>query len=215
MLTVVLAFALGALHALTPGHGKAALAAYFLGQQTKIATGIRVTLSAALLHVIMGLVAFLFLRFLVSQTPFMAARGSPTFTLVGYGFILLAGLMMLVQSLRPASVGLHPHVLTLGIGLLPCPLTIMVLGFAWAQSTSLMVAVVLVSLAGGIALTIGTVALAAILARRFLSHALLHGISRLERGARVLQGVAGVAIIAIAGYSIWASAWPYAGPPGR
>lgn len=33
ILTAVLAFGLGALHALTPGHGKAALAAYFLGRE--------------------------------------------------------------------------------------------------------------------------------------------------------------------------------------
>jgi nickel/cobalt exporter len=203
MLTAVLAFALGALHALTPGHGKAALAAYFLGREAKIATGIRVTLTAALLHVIMGLVAFLFLRFLVSQTPFMAARGSPAFAIVGYGFILLAGLVMLVQSLQPASGGPHSHVLTLGVGLLPCPLTIMVLGFAWAQSTILMVAVVLVSLAGGIAFTIGTVALTAILARRFVGQAFLQRMPEVQRGTRLLQGVAGVVIVAIAAYSIW------------
>lgn len=203
MFTVALAFVLGALHAVTPGHGKAALAAYFLGREAKIATGIRVTLAAALLHVIMGLVAFLLLRFLVSQTPFMAARGSPAFTIIGYGFILLAGLMMLIQSLRPISDRLHSHVLTLGVGLLPCPLTIMVLGFAWAQSTALMVAVVLVSLAGGIAFTIGTVALAAILGRRFVGQAFLQRMPEIERGARIFQGCAGVGIVAIAAYSIW------------
>ena len=42
--TAVLAFSLGALHALTPGHGKAALAAYFLGQDAHVAKGLRVTL---------------------------------------------------------------------------------------------------------------------------------------------------------------------------
>lgn len=215
LLTSAFAFALGALHALTPGHGKAALAAYFLGQEAKITTGVRVTLAAAFLHVVMGLVAFLFLRFLVSKTPFMTSRGAPEFVLIGYGFILLAGLIMLIQSLRPASAGLHPHVLTLGIGLLPCPLTIMVLGFAWAQATSLMVAVVLVSLAGGIAFTIGAVALAAILARRFLGQVPLQRISSLERGARVIQGIAGAAIMVVAGYSIWVNAWPYLGLPGR
>ena len=133
----------------------------------------------------------------------MTSRGSPAFAMVGYGLILMAGLMMLIQSLRPKHVGLHPHFLTMGIGLLPCPLTIMVLGFAWVQATALMVAVVLVSLAAGIAFTIGTVALLAIFARRFLGHALLHKIPGLERGARVVQGVAGAAIVAVAGYSIW------------
>jgi membrane protein implicated in regulation of membrane protease activity len=79
----------------------------------------------------------------------------------------------------------------------------MVLGFAWVQATALMIAVVLVSLAAGIAFTIGTIAVLAIVARRMFGQALLHRISGLERGARVLQGVAGVLIAAIAGYSMW------------
>ena len=37
---VWIAFVLGALHALTPGHGKGALAAYFLGQEARLATGL-------------------------------------------------------------------------------------------------------------------------------------------------------------------------------
>jgi ABC-type nickel/cobalt efflux system permease component RcnA len=151
----------------------------------------------------MGLVAFLVLRFLVSRTPLMTSRGSPGFAIVGYGFILVAGLMMLVQSLRPMKVGLHPHFLTMGIGLLPCPLTIMVLGFAWVQATALMVGVVLASLAAGIAFTIGSIAVLAIVVRRLFGQSLLHRIAGLERGARILQGIAGALIVAIAGYSIW------------
>ena len=108
LLTAALTFALGALHALTPGHGKAALAANFLGQEARFATGIRVALAAAFLHVVMGFVAFLVLRFLVSQTPHMVSRGSPLFAVAGYGFILLAGVMMLVQSLRPSPAVAAP-----------------------------------------------------------------------------------------------------------
>lgn len=43
------AFSLGALHAFIPGHGKAALAAYFLGTEAPIGKGVRVALQAALL----------------------------------------------------------------------------------------------------------------------------------------------------------------------
>src|SRR4051812_11887723 len=73
--TALLALALGALHALTPGHGKAALAAYFLGREASIGKGLRVTLVAALLHVLSGFAAFLVLRFLVQQVPSMSTRG--------------------------------------------------------------------------------------------------------------------------------------------
>jgi ABC-type nickel/cobalt efflux system permease component RcnA len=205
--TAALAFALGALHALTPGHGKTALAAYFLGQKARFATGIRMALAASLLHVVMGALAFLILRFVVGQMPLMTGRGSPFFAITGYGLILLAGAVMLIQSLRssPAPAHAHAHVLTFGIGLLPCPLTITVLGFAWAQGTGPMVMVVLIALAAGIAFTIGTVALLAILLHRSLGQAFSHRLERFERWARILQGVAGAVIVVIGGYSIWAA----------
>lgn len=203
MFTALLAFGLGALHALTPGHGKSALIAYFLGREAKLSTGVRVALTAALLHVAMGIAAFMVLRFVLGQTPSMAARGSPAFTMAGYALIALAGVLMLVQSLRPMGEGAHAHSLTVGIGLLPCPLTISVLGFAWVQGSSGMVAIVLVALAAGIAFTIGSVALAAIVARRAFGAALARRVAGLDRSARLVQAVAGVAIVTVSAYAIW------------
>ncbi len=60
-----------------------------------------------------------------------------------------------------------------------------------------MVGLVLVSLALGISLTIGAVALGAILARRSLGMALGMYLPNIERWSRVTQGVAGVLIVAI------------------
>lgn len=201
--TAALAFALGALHALTPGHGKAALAAYFLGRHAHIGKGLRIALTAALLHVLSGFAVFLVLRFIIGHTPSMMGRSSPTFSYVGYGLIILAGAMMLIQSLRPAQHS-HDgaHLLTAGIGLLPCPLTISVLGFAWVQGTTAMVGLVLLSLALGITTTIACVAVFAIVARSTMGAALAHRIPQLERGARVLQGVAAVMVIAIGVYTL-------------
>ena len=199
-----LAFGLGALHALTPGHGKAALAAYFIGKEAHLGKGVRVALSAALLHVLSGFAAFLVLRFVIGQAPSISERGSPAFTAFGYGLVIIAGLLMLYQSLRPAHAH-HDgaHALTAGIGLLPCPLTISVLGFAWVQASGAMVGLVLVSLAFGIALTIGMVALLTIVARRFIGAAVATWLPGLERWARVLQGVAGGLIVLIAAFTLW------------
>jgi ABC-type nickel/cobalt efflux system permease component RcnA len=197
-----LAFALGALHALTPGHGKAALAAYFLGRDAHVGKGLRVALSAALLHVLSGFVAFLVLRLILGQTPWLLGRGPPGFAVVGYGLIIVAGVLMLVQSLRSSSSTHDVHALTAGIGLLPCPLTISVLGFAWLQSSIAMVGVVLLSLALGISATIGIVAVAAILARASMGAALAHRLPQLERGSRILQGAAAIAIITLGTYAL-------------
>jgi nickel/cobalt transporter (NicO) family protein len=203
LMTAALAFALGALHALTPGHGKAALAAYFLGTEARLGRGVAVALWAALLHVLSGFVVFLVLRFLVGRMPFAMGRPSAGFSLAGYGLIALAGLMMLVQSLRPAGHAHSVHALTAGVGLLPCPLTISVLGFAWVQSTAPMVALVLLSLTAGIATTIGTVALLAIVLRSSIGAAFVDRLPAFERNARLLQGGAGAAIVAIA---LWTGA---------
>lgn len=203
VMTAALAFALGALHALTPGHGKAALAAYFLGSEARPGKGVAVALWAALLHVLSGFVVFLVLRFLVGRMPFAMGRPSAGFSLAGYALIALAGFMMLVQSLRPAGHAHSVHALTAGVGLLPCPLTISVLGFAWVQSTAPMVALVLLSLTAGIATTIGAVALLAIALRSSIGAACMDRLPAIERNARVLQGVAGAAIVAIA---LWTGA---------
>ncbi len=195
---MALAFALGALHALTPGHGKAALAAYFIGREARPGKGVRVALTAALLHVLSGLLAFLVLRFIIGQAPSISGRGSPAFTAFGYALIIAAGIVMVFQSVRPAHAHNDgAHTLTAGIGLLPCPLTISVLGFAWVQGSSLMVGMVLISLALGISLTIGIVALLAIRARNALGAMLGEHLPELERGARLVQGLAGALIIVI------------------
>jgi nickel/cobalt exporter len=196
--TAGLAFALGALHALTPGHGKAALAAYFLGREAHLGKGLRIALLAALLHVLSGFVLFLVLRFVVGQVPSLSGRGSPTFAVVGYGLIIVAGLVMLAQAVRPVS-SRHDgaHAITAGIGLLPCPLTISVLGFAWIQSSAAMVGLVLISLALGISATIGLVALLAIIGRRSLGAAIAPMLPSFERYTRIIQASAGALIVAI------------------
>ena len=121
----------------------------------------------------------------------------------GYALIIVAGLVMLVQSVRPG----HAHddgarTWTAGIGLLPCPLTNSVLGFAWIQGSALMVGLVLVSLAIGIALTIEIVAVLAILARKTIGTTLAPRLPGLEKRARVTQGIAGALIVAIGLYTL-------------
>ena len=60
-----------------------------------------------------------------------------------------------------------------------------------------MVAVVLAALALGIATTIGIIAVVTILSRHALGQGLARRLPQLQRGAWILQSVAGVAIIGI------------------
>jgi hypothetical protein len=52
-------------------------------------------------------------------------------------------------------------------------------------------------------MTIGTVAVLAIVARRALGRALAGRLPSLERGARTLQALAGFTIVVISTYSLW------------
>lgn len=201
--TMVFAFILGALHALTPGHGKSAIAAYFLGRQEALGYGVRVALTGSLLHVLNGFVLFLVTRLLIGAGAALTGRPPPSVTALGYALIIGAGLLMLWQGLRPAVKGAAGRgALTAGIALLPCPLTISVLGFAWAQASAGMIALVLISLALGIFLTIGSVALVAIMARRTVGLAIGPAFGGLETGARVAQAVAGGSIVMIGLYTL-------------
>ena len=65
-----------------------------------------------------------------------------------------------------------------------------------------MVGLVLASLALGISLTIGTVAVLAIVVRGTMGAALATRLPQLEQGARVVQGVAAVAIIVLGTYTL-------------
>ena len=89
-----------------------------------------------------------------------------------------------------------------GMGLLPCPLTISVLGFAWIQSNGVMVGVVLVALALGIALTIGVVAVLTVMGRQSFGYVFARWGDRFEHGARVLQGGAGVLVVVLSCYAL-------------
>lgn len=139
---------------MTPGHGKAALAAYFLGHEARLWKGVRIALIGAFMHVIMGLAVFLVFKLIIGQMPTMFGRSAPSFGALGCVFIVVAGMIMLVQSIRPMQSHSHgDHAITAGIGILPCPLTISVLGFAWSQGSAVMIALMVASLAFGIGMT--------------------------------------------------------------
>ena len=65
-----------------------------------------------------------------------------------------------------------------------------------------MVGLVLLSLALGISTTIGIVAVLAIVTRSFVGTALADRLPQIERASRLLQAIAGVAIISIGVFTI-------------
>ena len=163
---IAFALALGAVHAMTPGHGKAVIFSYFLGTRARPLGGVAMAgkvagmhvLSAVLLVALFGSAASMFGR------PAGAAKW---IQVASYAIILVIGAWLLLRALRQARRGgaatvHHRHDLSRGllpfaIGLLPCPMTMLILTYALANA-SLGAGLVLVGFLGvGIAATIALV----------------------------------------------------------
>ncbi|MBC8336272.1 MAG: PD40 domain-containing protein [Anaerolineales bacterium] len=98
MAAYVIALLLGALHALSPGHGKTIVAAYLVGSQGKAYHAIVLGLLVTLVHT--GSVFALGLATLSLSQYFMPAQIFPTLELISGVLILVLGIALLVPRLR-------------------------------------------------------------------------------------------------------------------
>ena len=196
---LALGIGLGALHALTPGHGKLALAAFLAGSRGTALKGLRIAAMAALMHVATGAVLYALFAALLRPAASLSGRGEPVVTTLGYGLVALAGALMVLQAFRPRGTSHHAaFTITAGIGVLPCPLTITVLGFALAQASMAHAAILLMALALGVAATLATVALMAVFASQIVVGIARHHAGQLEHYGRYLQAGFGCAVILLA-----------------
>lgn len=97
---------LGALHALTPGHGKALLAAHLVGSRGSarhaVGLGVVLTVTHAAAVLVLGLVLLLAGRWIVPDVV------TPVLTTVAGGVVLVLGVRLLWQRRRPVPVS-HGH----------------------------------------------------------------------------------------------------------
>jgi ABC-type nickel/cobalt efflux system permease component RcnA len=145
---------LGAAHALTPGHGKAIVAAYLAGSRGRILDAVQLGVIVTVTHT--ASVFALGLLTLFASTRVSLDRIFPWLSLVSGLLVLVIGAWLLYQRTRPAAGGHHHHghhhghshghshghhhghdhgtvsrgsILSLGIsgGLVPCPEALVVL----------------------------------------------------------------------------------------
>jgi ABC-type nickel/cobalt efflux system permease component RcnA len=181
------ALGLGMVHALTPSHGKAVLFTYFLGRAARPLAGMAAAAQIAALHV--GSATLLVSLVGISSTV-LGRSGGAAYALqaVSAAALVAVGAWYLYRAVAPSSAGdgAHRHALsglTLAVGMLPCPLTMLILSTAFAHA-SLAIGLALVLVMGaGIAATIAMVGLIGILARRGL--AAMAGIAPLLRGLEI------------------------------
>jgi len=200
---IAFALALGAVHAMTPGHGKAVIFSYFLGARARPLNGLAMAGKVAAMHVLSAVL--LVALFGSAASMFGRPAGVAKWIQVAsYAIIVVIGGWLLFRAIRAARRGgtaapQHRHDLSRGllpfaVGLLPCPMTMLILTYALANA-SLAAGLALVAFLGiGIASTIALVGSLGMLVRRS-AFAALDPTGRLY--ARLLGGLEIASCLAI------------------
>jgi nickel/cobalt transporter (NicO) family protein len=206
LIGLMLAFAYGVVHALGPGHGKLVVVSYFLAREARIARGLLMGLQIAVFHVVSAMVVVALADVLLRQAFGGAPAEVAGLRLASYGLIATIGLAMLVQAVRrsrlrragiePAACCGHAHAphdhhhhtdaapakaqqgaLSLGVGLVPCTGAVLILLYAMANDILYAGMLLVSAIAAGMAVTMGALGLASVVARRAVA-------ARLERTGR-------------------------------
>ncbi len=195
----------GAVHALSPGHGKSIVTAYLAGRRGSPADAFLLGGIVTVTHTIgvfaLGLVTLALSEFVVPETLY------PWLTLVSGLLVVSIGLSVLRARFEHAREHSHGHehhhhhsegkrsLVAVGVsgGLLPCPSALVVLLAAISLHRLAYGLLLVVAFSTGLALTITSIGLAAILARRAFGRARFDG-----RMMRALPSVS-AAVIVLAG----------------
>jgi nickel/cobalt exporter len=180
LLALLLAAFWGAAHALTPGHGKAIVAGYLVGSRGRPRHAVFLGLIVTVTHTVgvfaLGLVTLLLSQFIVPE------RLYPWLTVVSGLLVIAVGASVLRRRLRHRSAHAHPHhhdhhhhheelgapgLLGVGVaaGLLPCPSALVVLLSAIALHRIALGLALIFAFSVGLAATITSIGLVAVLAR--------------------------------------------------
>jgi ABC-type nickel/cobalt efflux system permease component RcnA len=182
LVSLGLAFFWGAAHALSPGHGKAIVTAYLVGQRGAprhaAALGLIVTATHTVGVFALGLVTLALSQFIVPEQLY------PWIGLVSGLLVIGVGASVLLSRVRHRRAHRHGHdhhhhhhggeelgwrsLTAVGIsgGLLPCPSALVVLLAAISLHRVALGLLLIVAFSAGLAISIAGIGLAAILAKR-------------------------------------------------
>jgi nickel/cobalt transporter (NicO) family protein len=202
-LILPLGIVFGAVHALMPGHGKTVLASYLVGSRLAVLRGLGVAAALALTHVGLAVILALTAAPLITRTLGGAGQ-SPILEGLSRGLLGLVGLWFLVRAFRGQEHRHHEGVMVGVIaGLIPCPLTLFAMFLALARGVPEAGLTFALSMFLGVGLTLAAVAALVVLARGwFMRKVADHGAS-IERLSRWLEGLTGVALVAIGVRELW------------
>jgi nickel/cobalt transporter (NicO) family protein len=213
VLLLLAAFGWGALHALSPGHGKAMVAAYLVGTRGRprhaVALGAIVTVTHTIGVFALGLVTLALSQYVLPEDLY------PWLTLASGLLVVAVGAGVLLSRMRAARAP-HAHhhhhdhdvswkgVVGMGAsaGLIPCPSALVVLLGAIAQHEVGLGLVLIVAFSFGLAATLTALGLAVVYAGRLTT--------RLHVPARVVTALPAVSagVIVVVGCVLTAGAVP-------
>jgi nickel/cobalt transporter (NicO) family protein len=219
VLAVMLLAALGwgALHALSPGHGKAMVAAYLIGTRGRSREAILLGATVTVTHTIgvfaLGLVTLGLSQYVLPEQLY------PWLTLISGLLVVAVGAGVLRKRLRRSGGHSHHHphahehehghpdrrgILSMGAaaGLLPCPSALVVLLAAVSQHEVALGMLLILAFSLGLAGTLTALGLAVVHARRFVPPRFAAG-----RLAALLPAFSAVVVVAI-GFVLAAQAVP-------
>jgi nickel/cobalt exporter len=187
----------GAIHALTPGHGKSVLASYLVGSETAFVRGIGVAGILAVTHVLSAVVLALAVTPLITR-GLGGAGQSPVLETVSRGLIVAIGVWLLVRVWR-GQRHLHGEGPVFGFvaGLVPCPLSLFVMVMALARGVPEAGLVFVAGMMAGVALTLAAVAALTLLARGAVVSLMNRYGASIDRLSRGLDMLAGLLLIVI------------------
>jgi nickel/cobalt exporter len=205
LLLLLAAFGWGALHALSPGHGKAMVAAYIVGTQGRprhaVALGATVTVTHTIGVFALGLVTLALSQYVLPEDLY------PWLNLTSGLLVVVIGAAVLRSRIRAGRGGHgnhegdhhHHHSVTkrglLGMGaaagLIPCPSALVVLLAAVSQHEVALGMLLIVAFSLGLAGTLTALGLAVVYARRLVPD------RRLPRVVTALPAVSALLIVGV------------------
>jgi nickel/cobalt transporter (NicO) family protein len=175
VLLLLAAFGWGALHALSPGHGKAMVAAYLVGTRGKprhaVALGATVTVTHTIGVFALGLVTLALSQYVLPEDLY------PWLNLTAGLLVIVIGAAVLRSRVRHVHHHHHHHhdvtprgLLGMGAaaGLIPCPSALVVLLAAVSQHEIGLGMLLIVAFSLGLAATLTALGLAVVYARRLV-----------------------------------------------
>jgi nickel/cobalt transporter (NicO) family protein len=216
VLLLLAALGWGALHALSPGHGKAMVAAYLIGTRgtarDAVVLGATVTVTHTIGVFALGLATLALSQYVLPEQLY------PWLTLASGLMVVAVGAGVLRSRLRRSHVHSHPHshshahqhgltdrgLISMGAaaGLLPCPSALVVLLAAISQHEVALGMLLIVAFSLGLAGTLTALGLAVVHARRFVPSRLAA-----SRVAALMPALSAVLVVAL-GLALAARAVP-------